>query len=152
MTGDVARPRVVAVIPARYRSSRFPGKPLAEIATKLKLSLGDLEQRLEQSRQKLFDVRERRIHPLKDDKILTDWNGLMIAALAKAAHAFDEPIYAEAATKASGPSKGAGVPVSDKADEMPIEDRYEDDGSIDARVLTIAAGDGAGVHRGLRVP
>jgi len=35
-------------------------------------------------RQKLFEHREKRIHPLKDDKILTDWNGLMIAAFAKA--------------------------------------------------------------------
>ena len=34
-------------------------------------------------RAKLFETRERRVHPLKDDKILTDWNGLMIAALAK---------------------------------------------------------------------
>jgi uncharacterized protein YyaL (SSP411 family) len=36
---------------------------------------------LEDCRQKLFNVREERIHPYKDDKILTDWNGLMIAAL-----------------------------------------------------------------------
>lgn len=35
-------------------------------------------------RQKLFEHREKRIHPLKDDKILTDWNGLMITAFAKA--------------------------------------------------------------------
>ena len=45
--------------------------------------------------------RERRIHPHKDDKILADWNGLMIAALARGAQAFDEPIYAEAAQKAA---------------------------------------------------
>ncbi|MEN3037834.1 MAG: thioredoxin domain-containing protein, partial [Candidatus Kryptonium sp.] len=35
-------------------------------------------------RQKLFKYREQRIHPLKDDKILTDWNGLMICAFARA--------------------------------------------------------------------
>ncbi len=35
-------------------------------------------------RLKLFEYREKRVHPLKDDKILTDWNGLMIAAFAKA--------------------------------------------------------------------
>jgi uncharacterized protein YyaL (SSP411 family) len=38
---------------------------------------------------------------MKDDKILTDWNGLMIAALAKGAQAFDEPRYAEAARRAA---------------------------------------------------
>jgi uncharacterized protein YyaL (SSP411 family) len=38
----------------------------------------------------LFDIREKRIHPLKDDKILTDWNGLMIAALAQASRTFGE--------------------------------------------------------------
>ncbi len=54
----------------------------------------------EMARQLLFDVREKRIHPLKDDKILTDWNGLMIAALAKASSALGEPIYAQAAKKA----------------------------------------------------
>ena len=36
-------------------------------------------------RQKIFEYRESRVHPQKDDKILTDWNGLMISALARAA-------------------------------------------------------------------
>ncbi len=44
-----------------------------------------VRQRLERSRQKLFAIREKRIHPHKDDKVLTDWNGLMIAALAASA-------------------------------------------------------------------
>lgn len=51
-------------------------------------------------RDTLFAVREKRIRPHKDDKILTDWNGLMIAALARGAQAFDEPMYARAAVKA----------------------------------------------------
>ena len=58
-------------------------------------------KRIEKLRRKLFDHREKRVHPHKDDKVLTDWNGLMIAALAKAAAAFDEPGYAEAAKKAA---------------------------------------------------
>jgi len=41
----------------------------------------------------LFEEREKRIHPHKDKKILTDWNGLMITALAKAAVAFQEKKY-----------------------------------------------------------
>jgi len=52
-------------------------------------------------RQKLFIAREKRIHPLKDTKVLADWNGLMIAALAKGARAFDEPRYEVAAQRAA---------------------------------------------------
>ncbi len=52
-------------------------------------------------REKLFAVREQRIHPLKDTKVLADWNGLMIAAFAKAARIFDEPKYEVAAQRAA---------------------------------------------------
>ena len=56
---------------------------------------------MQEARKKLFAAREKRIHPHKDDKILTDWNGLMIAALSKGAQAFDQPKYADAARKAA---------------------------------------------------
>lgn len=60
-----------------------------------------LRRSYEDSRRKLFEYREKRVHPAKDDKIMTDWNGLMIVSLAKAARAFEEPAYArEAATTA----------------------------------------------------
>ncbi|CAG7648502.1 thioredoxin domain-containing protein [Paenibacillus allorhizosphaerae] len=64
------------------------------------MDLQSMKQRLEASRQKLFEHREKRIHPHKDDKILTSWNGLMIMALAKAAKALQKPEYATAARKA----------------------------------------------------
>jgi len=76
-------------------------KALGELASDLNLSQQDLQAHLELIRQKLFAYREKRVHPMKDDKILTDWNGLMIAALAKGAQAFDEPEYAEAACRAA---------------------------------------------------
>lgn len=57
--------------------------------------------KIETLRQKLFAVRKERIHPLKDDKILTDWNGLMIAALAQGAQVFNNSDYAKAASKAA---------------------------------------------------
>ncbi len=47
----------------------------------------------------LFEHREARIHPYKDNKVLTDWNGLMIVALAKAARAFSNQSYQKEATK-----------------------------------------------------
>ena len=52
---------------------------------------------MNQSDKKLFNEREKRVRPYKDDKILTDWNGLMIAALAKAGSIFDNNKYIAAA-------------------------------------------------------
>ncbi len=77
---------------------------LAESPKKLPSELGIFEQdlcnRIEAIRQNLFASREKRIHPHKDDKILTDWNGLMIVALAKAAQILGDPRYAKAAKRA----------------------------------------------------
>jgi len=53
----------------------------------------------ENIRQKLFEHREKRIHPLKDDKILTDWNGLMISAFARAYAVFQVDEYLNVAKK-----------------------------------------------------
>ncbi len=55
---------------------------------------------MERIREKLFAFREKRVGPRRDDKILTDWNGLMIAALARLAQALNEPAYAESAGRA----------------------------------------------------
>jgi len=76
-------------------------KPLPDMADSLAQSEAEIRKRWENARQKLFDAREGRVHPLKDDKILTDWNGLMIAALAKGAAILSEPRYAEAAQNAA---------------------------------------------------
>jgi uncharacterized protein YyaL (SSP411 family) len=65
------------------------------------LPTSETEQGFEPGRLKLFSGREKRIHPGKDDKILTDWNGLMIAAFAIASQVFDDPEYARAARSAS---------------------------------------------------
>ena len=72
-----------------------------ELAAEFDLTVPGLRDKLEKVRNKLFAHRESRIHPHKDDKILTDWNGLMIAALAKASRILDEPLYADAAQKAA---------------------------------------------------
>jgi len=53
------------------------------------------------TRKKLFEIRRERARPLKDDKILTSWNGLMIAALARADGVLGEPSYLEAAERAA---------------------------------------------------
>ena len=74
---------------------------LPDIAKKMNMSFDQLTSFIEQQRQILFDNREQRIHPLKDDKILTDWNGLMIAALALGGAVLDDDIYIKAAEKAA---------------------------------------------------
>jgi uncharacterized protein YyaL (SSP411 family) len=62
---------------------------------------GEEEQALRAARERLFDVRSRRAQPGRDDKVLTAWNGLQIAALADAAAAFDERRWAELAARAA---------------------------------------------------
>ena len=70
---------------------------LKELANKFSLSESDLEKKINSARTILFDNREKRIHPYKDDKILTDWNGLMIAALAKTSRVLNNEKYLSAA-------------------------------------------------------
>lgn len=60
----------------------------------------ELKKFITRTRNKLFEEREKRIHPHKDDKILTDWNGLMISAFARASGVFDNEVYKLTAEKA----------------------------------------------------
>jgi uncharacterized protein YyaL (SSP411 family) len=64
------------------------------------LDLAAEEPRLAALRHKLLAARAQRVRPGLDDKVLADWNGLMIAALANAGAALDQPAWLPAATKA----------------------------------------------------
>jgi len=75
--------------------------PLSEIAPSYELSEEEFQEKIEKARITLFNEREKRIHPYKDNKILADWNGLMIAALSKAGRVFNEPLYTDAAKRAA---------------------------------------------------
>jgi uncharacterized protein YyaL (SSP411 family) len=74
---------------------------LQAFAAREAVDMARLDRLLTDARERLFGVREKRIHPLKDDKILTSWNGLMIAALAKAYQVLGDPAYGEAARSAT---------------------------------------------------
>ena len=74
--------------------------PLSKWAVKLNVQENQLREEWDKIRNQLFDHREKRVHPLKDDKILTDWNGLMIAALALGARVLNKPEYESAARRA----------------------------------------------------
>lgn len=71
--------------------------PLAVLAGELGLTREDLEYRVETIRQRLFDARKQRPRPHTDSKVLTDWNGLMIAALSICSRALARPGLARAA-------------------------------------------------------
>jgi len=76
-------------------------QPLAERAKELGLPLPQLARELAEDRGKLLAARSARVRPHQDDKVLAGWNGMMIASLAKAGAALDEPRYVEAAHRAA---------------------------------------------------
>jgi uncharacterized protein YyaL (SSP411 family) len=65
------------------------------------LSFKEINDVLNHCRNILFEARQKRIYPHVDDKMLTTWNGLIIAALAKAGAVFNRPEYIERAQKAA---------------------------------------------------
>jgi uncharacterized protein YyaL (SSP411 family) len=67
------------------------------LATQLGIDAGSLEARMAAARTKLYELRSKRIWPGLDDKVLTSWNGLMLAAFAEAGMAFRRPDYIVAA-------------------------------------------------------
>jgi uncharacterized protein YyaL (SSP411 family) len=73
---------------------------LEKVAEEIGTTSDLLDKILENGRSKVFDVREKRIRPQRDDKILTDWNGLFIAALAKASRTLGNNDYLKAAEQA----------------------------------------------------
>jgi uncharacterized protein YyaL (SSP411 family) len=73
--------------------------PLEQVASESNLTVDGLIGKLARITSALFKVRKKRVHPAKDDKVLVDWNGLMIAALARANQVLGNPRYLQAATK-----------------------------------------------------
>lgn len=84
----------------------FEGKSIPNINDSLEGVAGEanvkvehLKEVLERGRRKLFEAREQRIKPGRDEKILTAWNGLMLASFAEAGAILERPDYTEAARK-----------------------------------------------------
>ncbi|WP_207485339.1 thioredoxin domain-containing protein [Arenibaculum pallidiluteum] len=67
---------------------------------RMELGTGEEEARLAEARERLLAARSRRVRPGWDDKVLADWNGLMITALAEAGFAFSEAEWIAAAERA----------------------------------------------------
>jgi hypothetical protein len=75
--------------------------PLADLASRLSISLNEAATRLATAKAMLFAARAARVRPGLDDKILTSWNALAIAGLARAARALDEPAWTDLAIAAT---------------------------------------------------
>jgi uncharacterized protein len=71
--------------------------PPSEVAVQVGRGEAEVCEVIAWVRRRLFEARERRVKPARDDKTLASWNGLMIGALAEAGGAFDEPRYLDAA-------------------------------------------------------
>jgi len=66
---------------------------IAETAARNKISAEDLQAILNTGRQKLFTLREQRVKPGRDEKVLTAWNGLMLASFAEASAILERSDY-----------------------------------------------------------
>ncbi len=78
----------------------FEGHNILNRLSRLPLRSEEDEARLAGLRAKLLSVRDKRVRPGWDDKVLADWNGLMIAALARASAIFEQPAWLALAQRA----------------------------------------------------
>ena len=75
--------------------------PVSAVADELEVDPAELTRQVEAARARLFAIREGRVRPATDDKVLAAWNGLVITALAEAGRALERPEYVEAAVRAA---------------------------------------------------
>ncbi len=87
------------------KAGNFEGKNILHVeqdaqtvADKAQVNLETLQASLKRSREMLFELREKRVKPGRDEKILTSWNGLMLRSFAEAARYLDRPDYLQVAT------------------------------------------------------
>jgi uncharacterized protein YyaL (SSP411 family) len=105
---DADQARIVKTYYGVTAAGNFEGRnilhaprPLAEAARELRLSPESLRAILDAAKKRLYQARSKRPAPLRDEKILAAWNGLMISAYARAAMVLAEPGYAATAARAA---------------------------------------------------
>jgi uncharacterized protein YyaL (SSP411 family) len=86
-----------------WEGHNIPNRPRTwpEVARSLGVPEDELRRRCREMADRLYQARAKRVWPGRDEKVLTAWNGLMIAAFAQAGAAFDEPRYIAAAVRAA---------------------------------------------------
>ena len=107
----VLGPKIAAIFEDYYDVSargNFEGhnilnvvKTVEEVAERFSMSTSDVEHSLAIARKALMEEREKRIKPARDEKILTEWNGLMIHALAACGAALQRDDAVQAAAEAA---------------------------------------------------
>ncbi|HEV7678246.1 MAG TPA: thioredoxin domain-containing protein [Candidatus Dormibacteraeota bacterium] len=75
--------------------------PLDQVAQRHGVSESQLRERLDGMRARLFAAREHRVHPGRDDKVVTSWNAMMLSAFAEAGAALQRPDYVQVAVDAA---------------------------------------------------
>jgi uncharacterized protein YyaL (SSP411 family) len=85
----------------RGRNILHAARDIESVAKHFGKDAAEIARILEAARQRLYEVRNTRPRPHLDDKILTDWNGLMIGSLAFGSRVLDEPRYGRAARRAA---------------------------------------------------
>jgi uncharacterized protein YyaL (SSP411 family) len=98
------------VFAARYgldRPANFEGRwnlhvyaGIDKLAKRFDLPPDTVSEYVDSARRKLFEARERRVRPGRDDKILVSWNALMIKGMVQAAQTFDDPACLQSAEHA----------------------------------------------------
>ena len=90
-------------VTASKTGANIPHRTLSddELATALDVLPDELNDHIDRLRERLFEARSSRERPLRDEKVLTDWNGLAIAAFAQASVVLNVPGYAERAARAA---------------------------------------------------
>ncbi len=103
-----SRARAVLAYFAVTDSGNFEGRNIlhrpridAEVASELEVSVDALRAEIAAAKPLLYAARQRRVPPLLDDKVITEWNGQMISAFARAGFVLDEPRYVQAAERAA---------------------------------------------------
>jgi uncharacterized protein YyaL (SSP411 family) len=87
--------------PGNFEGKNIPNvtRSLERVAEKHGISVSELQASLNESKRKLFELRETRIKPDRDEKILTAWNGLMMASFAEAGVILNRPDYTDVARR-----------------------------------------------------
>jgi hypothetical protein len=130
----------------------FEGKNILSIvsdvetlARKHDLSVAEAEAKLAAARKRLFDAREKRVHPGLDDKVLSGWNGLMLAAFAEAARFLNREDYRAAAVanaeflwrEMSTPGRAGRLYRSWRRGEAKLNGYLEDYAAVAEGMLTL---------------
>jgi hypothetical protein len=85
----------------RGKNILYVGHTVEETAQVFGKTPDEIRKILQEAKAELMGVRSKRLRPHLDDKVLTDWNGLMISSLAFGSRVLEEPRYREAAKKAA---------------------------------------------------